>query len=78
MGYTSPEANAGVVQRLLETRQEVAELLGAPSYAHYQAGRDTLAQHPAAVTTFLKGEPRAMHSQCICTASVTFACSGSS
>jgi Zn-dependent oligopeptidase len=56
VGYTSPEANAGVVQRLLDTRQQIAELLDAPSYSHYQAGRDTLAEHPAAVTTFLQGE----------------------
>jgi hypothetical protein len=55
VGYTSPEANAGVVQRLLDTRQQIAELLDAPSYSHYQAGRDTLAEHPAAVTTFLQG-----------------------
>lgn len=55
VGYTSPQANVGVVQRLLDTRQEIAELLGSPSYAHYQAGRDTLAHHPAAISAFLKG-----------------------
>lgn len=59
VGYTSPRDNLAVVQRLLDTRQEIAELLGAPSYAHYQAGRDTLAQHPAAITTFLKGDCQA-------------------
>lgn len=56
VGYTSPEANAGVVQKLLDTRQQIAELLDAPSYSHYQTSRDTLAEHPAAVTTFLQGE----------------------
>jgi Zn-dependent oligopeptidase len=60
VGYSSPEANVGVVQKLLDTRQQIAELLGAPSYSHYQAGRDTLAQNPSAVTAFLKGEPRAL------------------
>ena len=63
VGYTSPEANAGVVQRLLDTRQQIAELLDAPSYSHYQAGRDTLAEHPAAVTTFLQGECHSSHAQ---------------
>lgn len=55
VGYRSPQDNVAVVQRLLDTRQEIAELLGSPSYAHYQAGRDTLAQHPAAIAAFLKG-----------------------
>lgn len=55
-GYGGPADNVSLLRRLVATRQEVVELLGAPSYSHYQASRDTLAHHPAAITSFLKGE----------------------
>ena len=36
-GHSSPAANVGVIEQLMGVRQEIAELLGAPSYTHYQA-----------------------------------------
>ena len=36
-GYSAPKANVGVLEQLLGTRHEMAAMLGAPSWAHYQA-----------------------------------------
>ena len=36
-GYSAPRSNAGVLEQLLTTRHEIAGMMGASSYAHYQA-----------------------------------------
>ena len=36
-GYGAPRSNVGVLEQLLATRHDIAAMLGAPSYAHYQA-----------------------------------------
>ena len=36
-GYGAPRSNTAVLEQLLATRHEIAAMLGAPSYAHYQA-----------------------------------------
>ncbi len=36
-GYSAPRSNTGVLEQLLATRHDIAAMLGASSYAHYQA-----------------------------------------
>ena len=36
-GYGAPRSNTGVLEQLLATRHDIAAMLGASSYAHYQA-----------------------------------------
>ncbi len=52
-GYSSPRENLGLLEQLLETRQEMAALMGAPSYAHHNLRNATLAGSPEAVHSFL-------------------------
>lgn len=54
-GYSTPLENVALLQRLVEVRQEMAELMGARSYAHYAlGGGSTLAGSPEAVQSFLQ------------------------
>jgi Zn-dependent oligopeptidase len=53
-GYSSPASNRLLLAELITGRHELAQLLGAVSYAHYQADAATLAGSPEAVATFLQ------------------------
>lgn len=54
-GYSGPAENLGLLDQLILVRREIAQLLGAPSFADYQlTSIPTLAATPAAVTTFLE------------------------
>ena len=52
-GYSTPKDNAHLLEDLLGTRREMAQLMGAPSYAHYTLKNATLAGCPEAVESFL-------------------------
>lgn len=54
-GYSAPGDNVALLERLFSTRAEMAELAGAPSYAHHVLEGATLAGSPAAVEDFLLG-----------------------
>ncbi|CAL8472167.1 g11709 [Coccomyxa elongata] len=60
-GYSSPRENLGLLEQLLETRQEMAALMGAPSYAHHNLRGATLAGSPEAVHSFLLDLAAAIH-----------------
>ena len=52
-GYSTPKDNVHLLEDLLGTRREMAQLMGAPSYAHYTLKNATLAGCPEAVESFL-------------------------
>lgn len=54
-GYSAPRDNVALLERLFRTRAEMAELAGAPSYAHHVLEGATLAGSPGAVEDFLLG-----------------------
>lgn len=67
-GYSTPRENLPLLEQLLGTRQEMAALMDAPSFAHYNLrGGATLAASPDAVHSFLLDlaaaiRPKARHS----------------
>ena len=52
-GYSTPKDNVHLLEDLVGTRYEMAQLMGAPSYAHYTLKNATLAGCPEAVESFL-------------------------
>ena len=52
-GYSTPKDNVHLLDDLVGTRHEMAQLMGAPSYAHYTLKNATLAGCPEAVESFL-------------------------
>ena len=52
-GYSTPKDNVHLLEELVGTRYEMAEVMGAPSYAHYTLNSATLAGCPEAVEDFL-------------------------
>ena len=69
-GYSAPRDNLALLERLIRTRAEMAELAGAPSYAHHVLEGATLAGCPAAVESFLLGLAAAIHPKVPATAMV--------
>lgn len=51
---STPSNNRSLLARLLEIRQEIANIMGYPSYAAYQLHGASLAGNPSAVTEFLQ------------------------
>ena len=52
-GYSTPKDNVHLLEDLVGTRYEMAQLMGAPSYAHYTLKNTTLAGCPEGVESFL-------------------------
>lgn len=53
-GYNTPKDNLRLLEELVATRHGMAELMGAPSFAHYTLNSATLAGSPEAVESFLQ------------------------
>lgn len=53
-GYNTPKDNLRLLEDLVGTRYEMAELMGALSFAHYTLSEATLAGSPEAVESFLQ------------------------
>lgn len=53
-GYDTPKDNLHLLEDLVGTRYEMAQLMDAPSYAHYKLNSATLAGSPEAVESFLQ------------------------
>ena len=62
-GMQSPRDNIPAVDQLISGRDELAKVLGFPSFAHYTAAGATLAGTPAAVHAFLDGMSTALEPQ---------------
>ncbi|KAK9820224.1 hypothetical protein WJX72_007664 [[Myrmecia] bisecta] len=60
-GYSSPQQNVELIEQLIAARHELAQVMGSPSFAHYQTGADTLAANPEAVKAFLGSLSAALH-----------------
>ena len=53
-GYNTPKDNLHLLEHLIGARHEMAQLMGAPSFAHYPLNSTTLAGSPEAVESFLQ------------------------
>ena len=62
--HTQPAANAGLLDRLMLGRHEIASIMGHSSYAAYQLQDFTLARHPEAVQVFLHHLAADIHPRC--------------
>ena len=60
-GYSTPKDNVHLLEDLVGTRYEMAQLMGAPSYAHYTLNSASLAGCPEAVESFLLELLTAIH-----------------
>ena len=53
-GYNTPKDNLHLLEHLIGARHEMAQLMGAHSFAHYTLNSTTLAGSPEAVESFLQ------------------------
>ncbi|GAB4822253.1 hypothetical protein N2152v2_009299 [Parachlorella kessleri] len=65
LAYTQqPADNIGLLDQLVETRHEIASIMGFTSYAHYQLDGVTLANRPEAVQAFLQHLSTSIRPKC--------------